>query len=233
MARLERLVVAGEAHLVSLQSLDTEPTFRDADDAQKLLSVIAGAVVAHCVAVHGFVLLPSGVLLLATPDHKDGLSTAIQSIGRLYVAAFNRRHGRSGTLWKGRFQAAPVEGTRHILSCLLFLEQAPLRMNLASRAVHYPWSSAAHHVGVDRLAWIRDHPQTWSLGNTPFEREAAYARLLESPLVPEEVQLIESRALKGWVLGSSGFAQSLSAEGRRTLPLKRGRRPKAYGDRPN
>ena len=69
-----------------------------------------------------------------------------------------------------------------------------------------------------------DHPLYWGLGNTPFDREAAYKALFEQALTAEELHLVEDATLKGWVLGSEKFKASLAKSiSRRVSPAKRGR----------
>jgi putative transposase len=38
-------------------------------------------------------------------------------VGRRYVPYFNRKYGRSGTLWEGRFKASTIESRRYLLTC--------------------------------------------------------------------------------------------------------------------
>ncbi|HZE92837.1 MAG TPA: hypothetical protein VE029_14185, partial [Rhizobacter sp.] len=87
-----------------------------------------------------------------------------------------------------------------------------------------PVSSAPHHLGrcVDSL--VSDHPHYWALGNTPFERQAAYQILLNQPLLRAERQQIKDAVLKSWPLGAPSFLATLSEQtSRRLTPLQRGR----------
>ena len=63
----------------------------------------------HHVAIHSFVLMTNHVHLLLTPTEGDGASRLLQSLGRYYVRYVNRNHGRTGTLWEGRFKSSPVD----------------------------------------------------------------------------------------------------------------------------
>ncbi len=227
MARLSRLVVAGQAHHVSLRVVAGSEAFVDAADHVLFLDAVQRSVVEHRVAVHAFVLLGSEVQLLATPAAAADLGRMMQALARFYVGPFNRRHGRSGALWQSRFRVAPVGGAAELLNCMLYIEQAPRRSGLSGPVVDFGWSSAAHHAGTRShplLASVPPASAFWLLGNTPFEREAAYASLLESPLPAEKQARVEATTLKGWAMGSGEFIASLAAETpRRTGPLARGR----------
>ena len=227
MARLSRLVVAGQAHHVSLRSVAGSDAFVDSADHALFLEALRRSGSENHVAIHAFLLLSDEVHLLVTPMEAEDLGRMMQALARFYVGAFNRRHGRSGALWQSRFRAAPVGGAAELLTCMLYIEQAPRRSGLSGLVVDFAWSSAAHHGGVRSNPLLSSVPPAsgyWLLGNTPFEREAAYAALLESPLDAGEVARIEATTLKGWAMGSGEFIACLVAETqRRPVARARGR----------
>jgi putative transposase len=64
----------------------------------------------------------------------------------------------------------------------------------------------------------------WGLGNTPFEREAAYRSFRERVLTANEVVEIEAALRGGWALGSEAFVSRLIARADRPArPRPRGR----------
>lgn len=225
MARLPRLVLPGLAHHLIQRGNNRQLIVLDDEDRCQFLALLREAALTYKVALHAYVLMDNHVHLLATPAEAQGLSRMMQSLGRRYVAWFNQRHGRSGTLWEGRFRAAPIESERHLLACMRYIELNPLRAGLLlDDAGAYAWSSCAHHLGRRSDPLVTEHSMFWTLGNTPFEREAAYRELLEQGLGEAEVRTLTDSALKGWPLGSASFLQGLAAQVERPLaPRKRGR----------
>jgi len=49
------------------------------------------------------------VHLLVTPRRADSLPRTMQSLGRGYVRHINATYRRTGTLWEGRYRAAPID----------------------------------------------------------------------------------------------------------------------------
>ena len=85
-------------------------------------------------------------------------------------------------------------------------------------------TSANSRTGAGRDARLVDPPEYWALGNTPFDREAAYRVRLAGGVSPAEARSLREAALGGWAAG----AIDARALPRRALaPRPRGRPPKA------
>ena len=217
MARLPRLVVPGQAHLVIQRGQGAQPVFADATDRAAYLGALHDAARQSGVALHAWALLDDEVRLLASPASAPALGRMVQSIGRRYVSAYNARHGHRGTLWDGRFRCAVVEPGALRLAALCWIDAGSPQAGL---------TSASHRTGGVRSDALVDPPEVWALGNTPFEREAAYRGLLAQGPATDTAQALRRAALGGWALGSERFVRSLAQVLQRpTQPRPRGRPP--------
>lgn len=224
MARQPRLIIPHQPHHLIQRGNDNVAIFRDEEDYTRFLGWLKDSAKFYRVAIHAYVLLPDQLQLLATPADEEGLALMMQKVGRLYVPWFNARHGRSGTLFGGRFRTAIVDPAQFFLACMCYIELHPVRLQQAGAPLEYPWSSYAHHAGVRADPLITDHAKYWGLGNTPFQREAAYTALAQQGLSMDELAAIDGAVLKGAALGSHAFKVALEKKTRRQiLPAKRGR----------
>lgn len=210
--------------MVALHTLQSQVAFVDDDDRNAFLVTLDAAASLERVSIHAYSLLDREVVLLVTPAEADSLSRVMQAVGRSYVAAFNRRHQRRGTLWEGRFRSTVVDEQAFLIDAMRWLEWRPVIADEAHNAYDYPWSSAGHHIGRRGASIVTDHPRFWQLGNTPFEREATYRALLELQMGSDRMSQIESALLKGWPLGSQTFIEAIGKlTTRRVQPMARGR----------
>jgi putative transposase len=122
MARLARLEVPGMPHLLLQRGHNGESVVRDDEDARALHAALLQASRDQAVAVHAYGIWPQGFLLMLTPARSRALGLMMQSVGRRYAAHFNRRHGRSGGVWDGRFRATVVEADAHALDAQQLVE---------------------------------------------------------------------------------------------------------------
>ena len=224
VARLPRLAVAGHAHLVALRGHPAHPIVVNDDDARHLLAALREAAAVHRVSIHAYALLLDQLHLLATPADSAALGRMVQDLSRRYVGAFNRRHRRIGALWNGRFRATVVQPGPRVIDAMVYVDQMPVSAGEAAEAAAYPWSSATHHLGGRRDTLVSDVPAYWQLGNTPFEREAAYARRLAAGLGSRQCAELADAAHKGWAIGDAEFVAALSDSAERPMrPRPRGR----------
>ncbi len=224
MARLPRLKLAHHVHHIIHRGNNRQVVFADDQDYERMHALLVEAALKHKVSVHAYVLMPTHFHLLATPAADGALPLLMQAIGRSYVRWFNARHGRTGTLWEGRYRSTVIEPELYLLDCMAHIESHPQRHDLAARASDWAWSSNSHHLGLRHDRLVSSHALFWSLGNTPFAREAVYAQRLEAGLNVATAQVVSASALHGWALGGPDFVSALELRtGRRATRASAGR----------
>ena len=224
MARLPRLALAGGLHHVGLQGHSAAAVFHDDADRSTFSEMLRAAAAHQVVAIHAYALLDAQVRLLATPAQGSALGLMMQSLGRRYGAAFNRRHGRSGTLWDGRFRSSVLQASTTLVDAMVHLERLAVGQGFVEHPAEWSWSSAPHYLGHRRDAMITEHAGYWKLGNTPFERQSAHADLLQIGLSAERSLALEDALKRGHAVGDQDFIRWLAAQSSRPVePQARGR----------
>jgi putative transposase len=215
MARLPRLVVPGQLHWLIQSVHGGVDAFVDEADHQHYLQALHEATRNERVHLHAYALTARAVHLLVTPEGATSLARVMQSQGRRFVSNHHRRHGGHGTLWDGRYRCAPVEPGATALDVLCLIDgmgEGPLQSSQIQRSA-----------GV-QLAGVIDPPEYWQLGNTPFDRQAAWRARLAEGLSSGRTQALLQAVMGGWVVGSKGFAGQLAgSHGRPVAPRPRGR----------
>jgi putative transposase len=225
MARLPRLTLPGYPHHVIQRGNNRQAIFSSTADYEMLLALLDENASKFGVALHAYVLMSNHFHLLATPATAEGLPQMMQAVGRRYVRYFNDRQGRSGTLWEGRYRSTLIETERYLLACMVYIDLNPVRAGLVREASDYPWSSHGHYVGLRTDKLITPHPLYWSLGNTPFAREASYAELVRAGTTPEQQEALTRSALGGWALGGEHFVADLQKRTERRIQKNQPGRP--------
>jgi putative transposase len=224
MARLPRLnLINIPQHIVQVGH-NKLPCFFSDDDYAFYLQSLRAAADQYLVDVHAYVLLPSMIQIIATPNLPNGISSMMQSLGRRYVQYINHRYKRSGTLWGGRYKSSVIDSAAYLLSCYRYVELRPLHTGLVDDVDDYRWSSFPHHIGLSVDSLIVDHQLYLDLGETRKKRCQQYQQLFRYEFGVAVMDYIAETVSVGQILGGDGFKDQIERISNvRVRPLKRGR----------
>lgn len=225
MARLPRLTLANQAHHIIQRGNNGAEIFVDVQDRQTMLDLLREMARRFDVDVHAYVLMPDHFHLLLTPRTAEALPQLMQAVGRSYVRYFNNRHGRSGTLWEGRYRCTVLQAEEWLIPTMVSMDLNPVRAGLVQKAADWPWSSYGANAGLRNDALVSPHRMFWTLGNTPFARDAAYAQAVEAGLDSSDQERISHAAMRGWALGDEAFIEKLQQQTERRVKRQRAGRP--------
>ncbi len=228
MARQPRLTVPHYPHHIIQRGNNKQAIFAAPADYQAMLGLLLEASRQHKLAIHSYVLMTNHLHLLATPQDDVGLPLMMQQVGRSYVRWFNKAQGRTGTLFEGRYKSTLIQTERYLLACMAYIDLNPVRAGMVLQPQDYLHSSYAHYAGLRSDPLITPHSQFWTLGNTPFAREAAYVDLVQTGLGGSDMRALTNTSLRSWALGDEQFLADLEQRSqRRVRPGLKGRPVKA------
>ncbi|MDE1987913.1 MAG: transposase [Alphaproteobacteria bacterium] len=231
MARLGRYFVPDQPLHVIQRGNDRKPVFFEDDDYAQYRDWLAAASRENGLAVHAYVLMTNHVHLLATPETAASLPRTMQSLGRRYVRRINARRRRTGTLWEGRYRAAPIDTDEYFIACCRYIELNPVRARMVDHPRQYRWSSYRAHADGKEDALAAFHPVWRRLGRSVQARQDAYRGLIKEKLDPAFLGALRAATNGGWALGGEDFLRAIAdAARRRAVPLPRGPQPGADKD---
>jgi putative transposase len=191
-------------------------------DYSEYLRRLAKASQKYAVAVHAYVLMTNHVHLLVTPATAHGVAKLMQSVGTGYVRSFNARHGRTGTLWDGRFYSAPVDSDRYFWGCHRYIELNPVRAGMVARPGDYKWSSYAANAHGKPDPVVTPHSSYLALAGSLAKARADYRQMFANQLVEADLEAIRNSVRNGRAYGREEFFASIEAHSIRS-PRHRGR----------
>lgn len=220
MPREARLRVAGIPWHVRQRGNNGMAIFGNDSDRELYLGLLAELAPRMGCHVHAYTLMPNHTHLLVTPDELDCIPHLMKALGERYVAAFNKRHSRYGTLWEGRYRSCLVQTERYLLTCYRYIELNPVRARLCPSPGEFEWSSYAANAKGQPSLIVDPHPLYLQLGHDPAERLLAYRKLFDNPLSADEIDRIRDALNSGFALATPEFVRNLE----RDLERKAGRR---------
>lgn len=223
MPRQARFLLPGIAvHLIQ-RGHNRNACFRETSDYFVYLMHLRELSTELACEVHAYCLMTNHVHLLLTPPSADACSRLMRNIGQRYAQYFNRHHGRSGSIWEGRFRSSITESARYVLACYRYIELNPVRAGMVTAPADYRWSSHAANTATRSDSLITPHAEFKALGPDAESRRTAYLGTLFAE-ADTDLDQIRKSINGGYPLASEQFKATLSIDARRLAPRRPGPR---------
>lgn len=153
MARRPRIEVPGGLYHVLARGNERKAIFRDDADREDYLGRLSHYRDRFDLRVLAFCLMGNH-LHLALERGRVPLSRIMLALQGSYTQAFNRRHGRVGHLFQGRYKAYLVDRDRYFAALLRYIHRNPVEAGLVETAERYRWSSARFYREGTGPRWL-------------------------------------------------------------------------------
>jgi putative transposase len=224
MSRAPRIEIPGIPLHIVQRGNNRAACFLGDIDRRFYLKCLAETARRRGCAIHAYALMTNHVHLLVTPDAPGAASAMLQDVGRRYVRIVNEAHGRTGTLWEGRFKSNLIDSETYLLTCHRYIELNPVRAGIVAKPSDYPWSSHTYYSSGRPNPLISEHQAYLSMGTTHESRRIAFLSLFGNPVDESDLKRLRTAVNKGWAIGSEQFLDRIEAmAGRSVRPARRGR----------
>jgi REP element-mobilizing transposase RayT len=191
------LEAEGAVYHVIARGNERKAVFRDDRDRQEYIDRLIRCRERFGLRVLAFCLMGNH-LHLAVERGPTKLSRVMLALQSAYTQWFNRRHGRVGHLFQGRYKAFLIEKDRYLLALVRYIHRNPLEAGLATRAEDYAWSSDRYYRLRKPPDWLDVDRVLPLLGPTRRVAMARYRRLMGDQVeeIYEDVKSY-AQAIKG------------------------------------
>src|SRR4051794_38755157 len=181
MARKNRMEVEpGVAHVYA-RAIDGSTLFVDRADRETYLRRLATVVERCSWQVLGYCLMGNHVHVLVE-TREPNLGFGMQLLHGPYAQRFNRRHGRAGHRFKGRYGSVRVTSDAQLWTVARYIAMNPVDAGLCRRADQWPWSSHAAAAAGAGPAWLSLDRLYWHFGALGGDGRARYRSFVAAPL---------------------------------------------------
>ena len=201
MAYPPRLCFEGAVYHVTARGNNRQPIFLKARDYHTYLDRLRRAKERFMFTLHAYALMPNHVHLIIEPSPKTTISQIMQSLGVTYTKLFNKRYGRVGHVFQGRFHSRLIEKDAYLLVASRYVHRNPVRAKLCAQPEDYPWSSYRAYIDRRTDGWRLADPEfvlsLIDLGlHTSAEQRSAYRQFVENPFPADLVEHLRDENLR-------------------------------------
>lgn len=212
MARKARVEFEGAVYHVMCRGDRKEDIFEDPFDHQRFLETMGQVCARTGWRIHAFVLMRNHYhWLLETPQ--PNLVVGMRWFQTTYTVRYNKRHGKIGHLFQGRYKAVLVDpdngGYFRKLSDYIHLN--PARAGLIGpedRISDFRWSSLPFYIAKpsNRPPWLEVHAVLGEMGLRDRDRDRRNYKLQMEVRAKESQDPDQFQSLReGWLLGGDEF----------------------------
>ncbi len=217
MARPLRIEFAGALYHVTSRGNERHDIFFTDNDRRAFLRTLEKVCGRFNWLCHAYCLMGNHYhILLETPE--ANLSKGMRQLNGVYTQYVNRRYGRVGHLFQGRFKGILVQKEPYLLELARYIVLNPVRAGMVKDPEEWFWSSYRATVGLTRKA---DFLCTdWVLSAFGAKRRTATRRferfVAEGKQVPSPWKGLKNQIY----LGSDGFVEQMQQRIRDDQPLE-------------
>ncbi len=211
MPRSTRIEYPGALYHVTARGVQQGAIFVDDRDRGCLLAILARTLAACEARAFAFCLMGNHYhFVLQT--RQANLSVLMHRVNSLYSLTFNRRHGRRGHVFEGRFKALHVDRDAYLIEVCRYVDLNPVRAGLVASPEQWAWSSFRAHAGyTPSPSWLATAELHGTLtGPVPqdgVQTSAAQLRYADWVDAGRGVQLWRESLRDGLYLGDEAFVE--------------------------
>jgi putative transposase len=198
MGRPLRVEYTGALYHITSRGNERKKIFLDDGDRKKFLGILGDYHNRYGILIHSYVLMDNHYhLILETP--KGNLLKVMHGLNGGYTGYFNRKYGRSGHLFQGRYKGIIIDKDSYLIPLSRYVHLNPVRARVAERPEQYRWSSYLGYIGRGKqyewveYSWILSQFGSRRLGAKRKYREyteEALKKKVENPLKSLHSQVI-------------------------------------------
>lgn len=146
MARPLRIQFPGAVYHVTSRGNGRQAIYLSSSDRRLFLETLNQTAERYRWRCYAWCLMDNHYhLVIETPE--ANLSSGMRQLNGVYTQLFNRRHGRVGHLFQGRFKAVLVDQDSYLLEVVRYTLLNPVRAGFVKAAGLWPWSSYRAMIG--------------------------------------------------------------------------------------
>lgn len=149
MPKYGRILLENAFYHVMSRGNQKQVVFKDNADFEKYLHLLMHYKRKYRFRLYAWCLMPNHVHLILDIDETIQLSKIMQGINLAYALWFNKKYGKVGHLWQGRFKNKNIQKNQYILDCINYIETNPIRSKMINNPLDYRWSSYRYRTSGD------------------------------------------------------------------------------------
>lgn len=153
MPRRNRIIVPNYPHHITQRGSRKMDVFFCDQDRLTYMQLLSKYAELYGVQIVAYCLMTNHIHHILVPLEQDSISQTLKLTHMRYASLINARMNWTGHLWQQRFYSSPLD-ENYFWHAVRYLEQNPIKANLARKPYDYCWSSAAEYCAIRPIKYI-------------------------------------------------------------------------------
>ena len=184
VARKGRIDVPGAVHHIIQRGMDRGKLFWDESDYHNFIKRLAANLLESKTNCFAWSLMPNHIHLVLSTGTTP-LCRLLQCIFTGYAMSVNRKYGRTGHLFEGRYKSILCEEETYLLELVRYVHLNPVRAGLVETLNGldgYPWTGHRTMMGLNDVPWLATGDVLGRFGTRISKARLKYVEFLEKGL---------------------------------------------------
>ncbi len=207
MTRPLRIEIEGGVYYVFSRTIERRHLFKERKDFLKFISILREAKERFGLILYSYALIrDSYYLVLETP--LGNLSRSLHFLNTSYTVYYNKKYGKSGPLFRGRYYSYIVDKEEFLSELTRYIHLVPYLSKESRRPQRYPYSSLGEYLHSKKRGFVDSITVLNFFSRRKGDARKRYKEFIEEGIrgkLTDPMELVVGRT----VIGSSEFAEEL------------------------
>lgn len=146
MARYRRIYSETGIYHVMCRGNDKTDIFIDDEDKLKYLNILGEKMEESNYTLYAYCIMSNHSHLILKEENQT-LPNIMRRINTSYAQYFNRKYGRVGHVFQGRYRSEPIGDDSYLLTAIRYVHNNPVKAKLVENCEDFRWCSYNHYIG--------------------------------------------------------------------------------------
>lgn len=208
MARRRRYNIPGAFYHVMMRGNNKQKIFFNDIDRCRMCFLIQQGVEKYGHRIHAFCFMANHIHLLVQVSHIS-ISKIVHNLAFRYCHEINKRYGKIGHLFQGRFKSILIDESDYFLKLLRYIHMNPVRAKLVNEPEEYFWSGHRAYLGKDFITWLTKDNALSKFDSYLDRAQKHYEEYSLTKAPQEELDTFRKDFKDGQILGSEEFIEEV------------------------
>lgn len=183
---------------------------KDRDDYRRPAIDMSGT---HGVWILNYCLTSNHVHILLEAKGKEAVSRFMQDLAGTFALHYNRRKGRSGGYWEGRYHATMIDNGAYLWACLQYIDLNMVRAGVVRHPDEWPWTGWHEIMRLRKRYCLIDLKKliAWT-GHADLEQFRKHYTQDITNRIQHRILQRESQWTEAVAVGTEAFIQSVTQQ---------------------